>query len=344
MASWRRFQQALFGAGFFLVLALCTTGAVSVYTFSHDDLYIPDTCEKVAKGGDHILLTYTTLLGNGTAGPAHPAFSQPLHAVLEPRDEYPLHQAIKGMCQNATRRLKWDSLSMLHGVALTPIIGLGRDVLDLEMGLTMDVHVEAITDTTDYQIFDAFRSENISKVLDLIEEHVGINALDEYGQTPLMMAVSKQYLPVVASLLNARRPKVDVNMAKSSGFTAVFYAVEKATPTILQALLRRGADPNVVILQSGSRGNTPLHYACMLEKTKHAELLLEYGADPTATNEHGQMPLQLLPADAVRSTKLSLKNLFEAAYNKIQAAKVKQLDQAPSFSSPASGGSARTDM
>jgi ankyrin repeat protein len=159
-----------------------------------------------------------------------------------------------------------------------------------------------------------------------------------------MMAVSKQYLPVVASLLNARRPKVDVNMAKSSGFTAVFYAVEKATPTILQALLRRGADPNVVILQSGSRGNTPLHYACMLEKTKHAELLLEYGADPTATNEHGQMPLQLLPADAVRSTKLSLKNLFEAAYNKIQAAKVKQLDQAPSFSSPASGGSARTDM
>lgn len=58
-------------------------------------------------------------------------------------------------------------------------------------------------------------------------------------------------------------------------------------------------------------GNSPLHFACMLEKSKHAELLLEYGAVPNVRNEHGQSPLDLLPRDAVRSTKLHFKRIFE---------------------------------
>jgi ankyrin repeat protein len=49
----------------------------------------------------------------------------------------------------------------------------------------------------------------------------------------------------------------------------------------------------------------------MLERTKHAEMLLEYGANPGATNEHGQTPLMLLPKDAVRSTKLYFKRMFD---------------------------------
>jgi hypothetical protein len=65
------------------------------------------------------------------------------------------------------------------------------------------------------------------------------------------------------------------------------------------------------MLSQGSKGNTPLHYACLLERTKHAELLLEYGALPDARNEHGQRPLDLLPRDAVRSTKLYFKRIFD---------------------------------
>lgn len=63
----------------------------------------------------------------------------------------------------------------------------------------------------------------------------------------------------------------------------------------------------------GSAGNTPLHFACMLEKGKHAALLLEYGAVPDARNEHGQTPLDLLPRDAVRSTKLSFKRMLDVS-------------------------------
>jgi hypothetical protein len=49
----------------------------------------------------------------------------------------------------------------------------------------------------------------------------------------------------------------------------------------------------------------------MLEKSKHAELLLEYGANPSMLNEAGQSALQLLPRDSVRSTKLYFKRMFE---------------------------------
>jgi ankyrin repeat protein len=91
----------------------------------------------------------------------------------------------------------------------------------------------------------------------------------------------------------------------------LFYAVEHSSPGILQALLRRGANPNIVLNQEGSKGNTPLHFACLMEKSKHAELLVEFGADAFAKNEFGQSPHQLIPADAVRSTKLSFKKIFE---------------------------------
>jgi ankyrin repeat protein len=72
-----------------------------------------------------------------------------------------------------------------------------------------------------------------------------------------------------------------------SGYTALVYATQLPTTTIMQALLRKGANPNIAIRQEGSRGNTPLHFACMLEKPKHAELLLSYGASPRAENQFG---------------------------------------------------------
>lgn len=92
--------------------------------------------------------------------------------------------------------------------------------------------------------------------------------------------------------------------------------MQKAPNSIITGLLKRGANPNAVILQPGSNGNTPLHFACLLEKVKVIELLIEHGANPLSTNEFGQTPLQILPSDAVRSTKLYLKKLFEEAVKK----------------------------
>jgi len=144
--------------------------------------------------------------------------------------------------------------------------------------------------------------------------------MDEWGQTPLMLALSRprELLSVVAFLMNTRRPMVDVNLAKASGFTALFYAVEHNLPVeILKALLRRGGDPNMAATSEGSIGNTPLHYACFLEKLKHAEALLEYGANPFATNQHGQNPFQLIPVNMLKSSKLAFQKIFQAAESRL---------------------------
>jgi hypothetical protein len=67
-----------------------------------------------------------------------------------------------------------------------------------------------------------------------------------------------------------------------------------------------------------------------LEKIKAAELLLEYGAHPETKNQHNKTPLQLLPSNAVPSTKLFFKKMFEEAVSKLRA-----LDQTtPAAASP----------
>ena len=78
-------------------------------------------------------------------------------------------------------------------------------------------------------------------------------------------------------------------------------------------MLRRGADPNTILTSSDSMGNTALHLACYLEKEKHAELLLQYGANPNVSNNFGFKPLDLLPRDATPSNKISFKRMFQDA-------------------------------
>jgi hypothetical protein len=56
----------------------------------------------------------------------------------------------------------------------------------------------------------------------------------------------------------------------------------------------------------------------MMEKPKHAEVLLQYGAKFWVENEYGQTPGKLLPRDVVPSVRLAFKRLFEDASRQYQ--------------------------
>jgi hypothetical protein len=221
------------------------------------------------------------------------------------QDEYSLHGALTGICKNETRRIyfstSWD-------VNLSPILPtISKYSIDHEP-LTVEVTVRHITSADEYSIFPALREGNISLAFDLLEAHIGVNAVDEYGQSPLMIAIINNHVHIIAELMNTRKPTVDINFSRPSGFTALFYAVQHSQPSIIQGLLRRGADPLMVTAQDG---NTPLHIACMLEKRRAAELLLEFGASPLILNAHGQSPFQLLPPGSIQSNRLYFRKLFE---------------------------------
>jgi ankyrin repeat protein len=226
-----------------------------------------------------------------------------------------MERGLKGMCENSTRELIFEPLD--NTVIEIPFFHSNRlPSGDVNCKLILTLH--HITQPEHYEIFMAMRMNNFSKVIDLIDDQRGINALDEYGQSVLMLAVQRGALPVVASLLNARRPRVDVNLSKGNGFNALFYSIELRDASLLQALLRRGANPNSQLNSEGSRGNTPLHVACLLEQKEHAAALLDYGANPFITNDYGLLPLQMLPKDAVRTKKLGFKRIFDEALKRMQ--------------------------
>eukprot|EP01039_Chlorochromonas_danica_P001551 gene1549-1689_t len=282
-----------------------------------EDVFFPVDCEKVAQAGDHVLLEYSVVLSNGTISHRVGAPNQFYHAILDRNDESPVISSLKGMCTNSTRRLRWRHASEVNTQPI--FIPHQSFAVDGDESMSLDIRLVHITSSEDYEIFAALRQQNYSKVLELIDQHVGVNAYDEWAQTPLMIAVQLQRVDIVAALLNTRMPKVDVNAAKPSGVTALFYAIEKGTPSVVTALLRRGADPNAILHHEGSRGNTPLHHACLLEKPKQAELLLEYGARPDAINQYNITPLQMLPRDAVPSVKQLFKKMFEGAFTETRA-------------------------
>ena len=294
----------------FITLLLHLSCAVLV-----EDNYIPEDCTSFASTSDHLLIEYEARDKEGVIGKSVKAPGQLQHLVVD--DSTPVGRAVKGMCINGTRTVTWKDWASIS-MAPLPLdkYMFGEDIENSEISL--EFRVMGITSAEDYQIFNYMKMKNYAGVAEMIDNKKGVNALDEWGQSILMLATRENQLTIVATLLNARMPKVNVNLAKPSGYTALFYAIENRDTNILKALLRRGANPNVSLKQENAVGNTPLHFACLLEKQKHTELLLEYGADPMAVNEYGQYPLQLLPRDAVRSTKLYFKRMFEDALAKME--------------------------
>lgn len=114
------------------------------------------------------------------------------------------------MCKNATRRIIWDEVDDSN---FSPIFNKEKEKVD-ELGISIDLTVVHITTPENYQIFSALREGNTSLVFDLIEAHQGVNAVDEWGQTPLMIAIQMNKIDIISSLLNTRMPKVDVNFVK----------------------------------------------------------------------------------------------------------------------------------
>lgn len=93
------------------------------------------------------------------------------------------------------------------------------------------------------------------------------------GQTALMWAVSQRHAAVVDELI---KNKADVNLASKSGSTPLMFAAQgdlKATRLLLAA----GALPNI---QHPDHGQTALIVASTMGNTEIVEALLEKGADP----------------------------------------------------------------
>ena len=178
------------------------------------DVYTPESCESAVKLSDHLLIDYKVILANNTVGYSVTVPSQLFHIQLSNIEgDLPLiAKEILGTCQNSTKDFQFENA---FGIDFSPFLRPNSTYSRLTEKVTIRIHISHITTEDDFSIFDAFAAMNTSLALDIIEDHKGINAVDEYGQSALMFSVANQNNLVFAALMNTRRPMVNVNFAKS---------------------------------------------------------------------------------------------------------------------------------
>lgn len=127
-------------------------------------------------------------------------------------------------------------------------------------------------------LYLALREPSLKAAKVLIDwPQTDLNASNEAGETPLMMAVLKGQTDLITTMLSK---EADVN---KPGWAPLHYAATVGNAAIIQLLL----DKHAYIDAESPNGTTPLMMAAMYGTPSAVKLLLEEGADPLLKNQLG---------------------------------------------------------
>jgi ankyrin repeat protein len=126
-----------------------------------------------------------------------------------------------------------------------------------------------------------------SVVRSLLEHGANPVAASKNGQTPLILAASELSGSSFADVIELIAYADDVNQQDDAGNTALSVATTEARIETLRALLRAGANPNLLT----RKGRLPITIAASNGLVDRVQLLLAFGADPNlkANNEPSAM-------------------------------------------------------
>jgi len=114
-----------------------------------------------------------------------------------------------------------------------------------------------------------------------------VNAKDDNGDTPLILACKKNDQKMVRELIEH---KADVNKKnKNNGYTPLIIACNEGNEIIVRYLIEHGADINA----RDENGYSPLVFACSNGNEAVIKYLVEKGADVNIKDENGDTPLIL---------------------------------------------------
>ncbi|MCQ9640079.1 ankyrin repeat domain-containing protein [Chryseobacterium sp. WG14] len=134
-------------------------------------------------------------------------------------------------------------------------------------------------------IFDIARSGTVTEVQELMKQNPDvINQTNENGFSPLILACYRGNVEVAKFLIEHVK---DVNYKSDEG-TALSGLSVKYNKELVERLLKKNADPNI----ADTTGYTPLFWAVKFGNKELVELLLKYNADKTKKDSMGMTPFE----------------------------------------------------
>lgn len=131
----------------------------------------------------------------------------------------------------------------------------------------------------------------------LYDNGVDLNAKDNLGRTPLMVASAEKMGEGAVGLLFLDYQGIDLDEVDNDGLSALFYALLTG-PLMIVGLLEEGADVNY---QEPKNGDTVLMRAVQGEgDVEIVKSLLSHGADTTLKNKEGKTALELTTNPKIR--------------------------------------------
>ncbi|CAB0032321.1 unnamed protein product [Trichogramma brassicae] len=141
-------------------------------------------------------------------------------------------------------------------------------------------------------------AEIFFKTCDDMRQKVQVDAVDNFGRTPLRLLFQNQRVDEQLMRLLLRRG-ANPNFTFSNGSTPLHIVCEKSDVDScewLETFLKINKEINqlVHVNVQNNKGKTPLHLALRMNRKKVAERLLRIGADPTLADEDGSTPLHII--------------------------------------------------
>ncbi|MGN7708871.1 ankyrin repeat domain-containing protein [Chryseobacterium sp. 22543] len=134
-------------------------------------------------------------------------------------------------------------------------------------------------------IFDIARSGTVAEVQELMKQNPDIiNQVNENGFSPLILACYRGNTDVADFLIDNVK---DVNYKSREG-TALAGLAIKYNKDLVEHLLKKKADPNI----ADTTGYTPLFWAVKSGNKELIEQLLKYKADKTKKDSMGMTPFE----------------------------------------------------